>query len=74
MINEIKEKPGEQNSSQVGRKTSSVKDYIEVVPSLPTYHMNNEGLIFKVLKYLFNPDKTVSEKMLAETGVHLSGH
>lgn len=69
MINEIKENPGEQNSSQVGRKTSSVKDYIEVVPSLPTYHMNDVGTISKVLKYLFNPDNASPEKMLTESNM-----
>ena len=69
MINEIKENPGEQNSSQVGRKTSSVKDYIEVVPSLPTYHMNDVGTISKVLKYLFNPDNAQPEKMLTESNM-----
>lgn len=66
---EIKENPGEQNSSQVGRKTSSVKDYIEVVPSLPTYHMSDVGTISKVLKYLFNPDNAQPEKMLTESNM-----
>jgi hypothetical protein len=66
---EIQENPGEQKSSQVGRKTSSVKDYIEVVPSLPTYHMSDVGTISKVLKYLFNPDNAQPEKMLTESNM-----
>lgn len=63
---EINENPGELNSSQVGSKTSSVKDYIEVVPSLPTYHMEEGGLISKVLKYLFIPENSFPDKMVIE--------
>ena len=66
---EIQENPGEQKSSQVGSYASSVKNYIEIVPSLPTYHMSDVGTISKVLKYLFNPDNAKPEKMLTESNM-----
>ena len=68
MINEIKENPGEQNSSQVGSKTSSKKknvNYTEAVPTLPMYCISDSD-VTKVLKLLFVPEKFNPVKMIVE--------
>ena len=65
---EKNENPGEQKSSQVGSKTSRKKsnvNYIEVVPSLPTYYMD-EGEIGRVLKLLFVPEEPTPVKVVLE--------
>lgn len=65
---EKNENPGEQKSSQVGSKTSRKKsnvNYIEVVPSLPTYYMD-EGEIGRVLKLLFVPEEPTPVKMVVQ--------
>lgn len=68
MINEIKENPGEQNSSQVGSKTTSVKDYIEVVPSVPLYRMQGYAIL-KITKLIFDPEEIHPNKMVLESSV-----
>ena len=65
---EKNENPGEQKSSQVESKTSRKKsnvNYIEVVPSLPTYYMD-EGDIGRVLKLLFVPEEPTPVKVVLE--------
>ena len=64
MLLEINENPGEQNSSQVGSKTSSV-NYTEAVPTLPMYCIS-DCEITRVLKLLFVPEKNDPEKMIVE--------
>ena len=68
MINEIQENPGEQNSNQVGSKTSSVKDYIEVVPSVPLYRMQGHAIL-KITKLIFDPEEIHPKKMVLESSV-----
>jgi len=65
---EKNENPGEQKSSQVGSKTSRKKsnvNYIEAVPSLPTY-CPDEGEIGRVLKLLFVPEEPTPVKVVLE--------
>ena len=65
---EKNENPGEQKSSQVGSKTSRKKsnvNYIEVVPSRPTYTGTGNELA-RVLKLLFDPEESIPVKMVVE--------
>ncbi len=62
------ENPGEQKSSQVGSKTSRKKsnvNYIEAVPSLPTYCPDVAGVV-RVLKILFVPEERTPVKMVVQ--------
>ena len=65
----INESPDELKGSQAGSKASEgkneVANYIEIEPSLPTFHMD-DGIIAKVIKWLFNPENAYPEKMIVE--------
>ncbi len=68
---EINENPGERNnSSQVGSNASEEKkkivSYIEVVPSLPRYHIGDYEIL-KVLKMLFVPEEKRPAKLIVES-------
>ena len=66
---QINESPDELKGNQAGSKASGKRkkdvSYIEVVPSLPTYHMEDIE-ITKVLKLLFEPEKFNPVKEIIE--------
>lgn len=59
---EINKSPDELKGSQVGSNASKGKNevvnYIEVVPSLPTFYMEDYE-IAKILKMLFSPQSSL---------------
>lgn len=60
---ELNENPSFSNGEN--KTEEGMRNCIEVVPSLPTYHIEDIE-VTRVLKYLFSPDSTRHEKMIVE--------
>lgn len=55
------------NNAQAQNEITSVKDFYEVIPELPTYCYDGLMGFVKVIKYLYNPYTMRCEKLVVQT-------